>query len=1049
MGRKATTKKSSPFKLENYLHLVSYIANQLGMRGASDFQKFKDVQEGFDSNGRSFMFHNIISQQGVKIPEDKLAQYDDNIRSYVRNLSKYRSAPISLRYFQYLAALFSEIYLDRYFQNPIAFLNELNEYLSSGAAALSLAYSRRDLRKIAFWMATGSGKTLLMHINYWQLLVYNKGPHKIDFDNIILITPTEDLTRQHIRELEESGVKATQFQGETGGYFVNQEEEKHRIKVIDIYKLKLPEDKKGEGVTIDISSFGARNIVFVDEGHKGHASEDRKWKRTREELAKDGFTFEYSATFGQAINNSKDADFAEYSKAILFDYSYKYFFKDGFGKDFRILNLDPGKFTEQLTDTLLLANTVSFYEQREVYNNLKHEVVEYNVEPPLWIFVGHKVQEDTSDVLRVIQFLGHLIQNKDDWVLAAIEKIIKGKSGLVDKDGNDVFAQRHTESSFAWLRAKKYAPAQILEGVLTTIFHLPPGSKSGKLHLLDIKNADGEIGLRVSGSDKMFGVINIGNKSEFIKLLEERKEDVILEKDTIGSSLFDQINQKDSPINILIGAKKFIEGWNSWRVSNMGLLNVGKQEGSQIIQLFGRGVRLKGRGFSLKRSGYGGTSPVPFLDVLETLNIFGIKAAYMDIFKECIEKEEVAYKTITLETKLIEPFPENLHILRVTKPVDAFKREKIFELDPVSETVVSINLLPRVNIEESRTAAAIRDQVDWSTPRTIDEKIISILDWNEIHSELLRFKVEKGWSNILITKESLKKMMVDKKYELLCHPDLIKTTKFEDINRIQEVAILILKKHIERNYSKNINTWAKENIEVVKLRKEDSVLSRSYTIKVRESDETAINAICGFKDSGEIYKTGCSPYLLNTRLDAHLYQPLFALTGDVIFTVPAGLNTGEREFIENLREFIKTNPEQFKGKTIYVLRNLTKGRGVGFFETHRFFPDFILWLSEGNRQKITFIDPKGLVHVERNDPKLKLYQYLKDEVEPKIKCTNPNICLDAFIISDTPFDTYRTKHILHGDQTLFEKEHILFQYKREGIPDTDYVKKMFGLLGGV
>lgn len=34
----------------------------------------------------------------------------------------------------------------------------------------------------------------------------------------------------------------------------------------------------------------------------------------------------------------------------------------------------------------------------------------------------------------------------------------------------------------------------------------------------------------------------------------------------------------------------------------MGLMNVGRTEGSEIIQLFGRGVRLKGHGSSLKRS---------------------------------------------------------------------------------------------------------------------------------------------------------------------------------------------------------------------------------------------------------------------------------------------------------------------------------------------------------------------------------------------------------------------------------------------------------------
>ena len=29
----------------------------------------------------------------------------------------------------------------------------------------------------------------------------------------------------------------------------------------------------------------------------------------------------------------------EYSKAVIFDYSYKYFYHDGYGKDYNILNL--------------------------------------------------------------------------------------------------------------------------------------------------------------------------------------------------------------------------------------------------------------------------------------------------------------------------------------------------------------------------------------------------------------------------------------------------------------------------------------------------------------------------------------------------------------------------------------------------------------------------------------------------------------------------------------------------------------------------------------
>src|SRR6185295_6528196 len=124
-----------------------------------------------------------------------------------------------------------------------------------------------------------------------------------------------------------------------------------------------------------------------------------------------------------------------------------------------------------------------------------------------------------------------------------------------------------------------------------------------------------------------------------IRRAVEHDELVVTEKDFSGS-LFRQLSASDSTVNILIGSKKFTEGWNSWRVSTMGLMNVGKSEGSEIIQLFGRGVRLKGFGMSLKRSSQIDGVPKPQqISLLETLNIFGIRAQYMQQFKEYLEDE--------------------------------------------------------------------------------------------------------------------------------------------------------------------------------------------------------------------------------------------------------------------------------------------------------------------------------------------------------------------------------------------------------------------------
>jgi len=111
---------------------------------------------------------------------------------------------------------------------------------------------------------------------------------------------------------------------------------KHTVQVIEI--TKLVEEKRGGGVSVPVEAFEGRNLIFVDEGHKGSGGE--AWRKYRDALGETGFTFEYSATFGQALSAARnDPLTAEYGKAIVFDYSYRYFYEDGYGKDFRILNL--------------------------------------------------------------------------------------------------------------------------------------------------------------------------------------------------------------------------------------------------------------------------------------------------------------------------------------------------------------------------------------------------------------------------------------------------------------------------------------------------------------------------------------------------------------------------------------------------------------------------------------------------------------------------------------------------------------------------------------
>jgi len=124
--------------------------------------------------------------------------------------------------------------------------------------------------------------------------------------------------------------------------------------------------------------------VFVDEGHKGTGTDAGVWKTVQKALSADGLMFEYSATYAQAIaaaGNNSTALIAEYGKSVVFDYSYRHFHGDGYGKDFSVLNLAGD--TAGYEDLLMLANLLSFYQQVMLFNRYRDTYRAYNIDQPL------------------------------------------------------------------------------------------------------------------------------------------------------------------------------------------------------------------------------------------------------------------------------------------------------------------------------------------------------------------------------------------------------------------------------------------------------------------------------------------------------------------------------------------------------------------------------------------------------------------------------------------------------------------------------------------
>ncbi len=253
-----------------------------------------------------------------------------------------------------------------------------------------------------------------------------------------------------------------------------------------------------------------------------------------------------------------------------------------------------------------------------------------------------------------------------------------------------------------------------------------------------------------------------------------------------------------------------------------------------------------------------------------------------------------------------------------------------------------------------------------------------------------------------------------------------------DIDLWQGIATRLLRKYTEKFYRYHQNKWEAPHREYVTLTKDDANFIREYQVIVNKQREGVINSLREIeqalikKEIPDIRQFGQSKALI---FDKHLYQPLLCKQDDKIQIKPVALNDGEKKLVEDLQDFCENADKENDKREIYLLRNMSRGKGVGFFEAGNFYPDFILWVLDGGKQYINFIDPKGLHHISNDNPKIKFHETIK-EIEKDMG--NANIILDSFIVSVTAYDdliaTYEPEDLAH---ILFQKD------------DSNYIDKIF------
>ena len=917
MPRRAANRPQAPFA--DKLVLNQWLLSLFNVKRFEELAEHlrDEALEGLDENNIHHFHHALTAHlfNLTQLPAGVLLEYDQNIVRHTQRLNERRitrgEEPIIWKYFQYLTLLFCEIYLDWYLRDPKVLLVELNKQVAAYNAdkpesdrigAFDEAVEAwPQLNKLAFWMATGSGKTLLMHANILQYRdALTRRGRRRELNRIILITPNEGLSQQHLREFRAAGINAELFDKDGRVTFSGQ-----AVEILEVTRLR---DEMGDR-TVAIDAFEGNNLVLVDEGHRGASSgEQGAWMRFRNALCEKGFSFEYSATFGQAVKgNSKLTE--QYAKSTLCDYSYRYFYGDGFGKDYQILNLDQGT-QQNYLELYLAACLLSFFQQQLLYRE-NGSFQPFNIEKPLWIFVGGRVtatlaNKDASDIVQILGFLHRYAADRAGSI-QHIDRILH--QGLVTATGRNLFTGR-----FTYLNTCGLSPAQIFDETLATVFNAPGG---GRLHVDNLKGATGEVALRLGAENEAFGVINVGDDAKLVKLCEEKG--LATGDREFSGSLFHEINQPHSTVHLLIGSKKFTEGWSSWRVSTMGLMNVGKGEGAQIIQLFGRGVRLKGYDLSLKRSGKtqlpSGVVRPKHIGVLETLGIFGIHANYMAQFRDFLEEEGLRANDDRIEFLL--PVIKNLgtqklKTIRLKKTIDGVRTEsgnafrKLAPVptlaapdpagDPSTEYLqrnqVVLNWYPKIRAMKS--SGLVGGDADAAPNEThLTSRHLAFLDFDRLYFELERFKAERGWHNLNLTRQGTEALLLDQSwYRLQIPSEELAGDSFKKVRLWEEIAVCLLKKYTERYYIFRKREWELPHLEYCELKGDDPNFLRVkespdkgyYSILVDKSQEEMVAKLGELKaaiETGDLRPWDFQG-MKAIWFGKHLYQPLLYLDTKIV-----------------------------------------------------------------------------------------------------------------------------------------------------------------------
>lgn len=302
----------------------------------------------------------------------------------------------------------------------------------------------------------------------------------------------------------------------------------------------------------------------------------------------------------------------------------------------------------------------------------------------------------------------------------------------------------------------------------------------------------------------------------------------------------------------------------------------------------------------------------------------------------------------------------------------------------------------------------------------------------------MNLELQRGYWNLVLERDTLKNILLSDRYAILSLPEIFKVKHKEDIKRLEDVALLVIKKYIDLFYRKNAKSFETENLRYEGFKQLPfpfiSENRHGYIVQIDRREKELIMEIRNLtKDMKRLLKEDTET-LPRVYFDGSLFVPILLQSKKIDKISPAGLVESEKRFVLELKDYLQTHKSKFSFE-IYLLRNYPFS-GVGFqLQWAGFYPDFIMWVKKGRQQTIIFIDPKGLEHAKGlEDEKIQFATREIKEIERKLG--NNNIILESFILSKTSYNQLIDRMTPSPSKDEFIKHHVLF------LEDKDWPEKL-------